>query len=412
MTKPMKPLEGIKILDVTAFLSGPFCTTMLGAMGADVILVERPKEGDPVRKSVPFAGPQGIHYNRQSPDDIAVSTLHRHRNKRGITVNLKSDEGKEIIRQLVRKMDIVVENFTPGVMDRLGLGYHALRAVNPGIIYCAISGFGQTGPSHGMRAYNITAQAMSGAMHVTGFPDGPPTKCGLTIGDYVAALYAIGAILAAVHYREKTGKGQQIDISMQDALFSLLMDWLSMATVGKMPMRKGNSSPRAIPTNCFQTRDGYVVLGVYSDEQWQKLCKAIGREDLLGDEKFDAYGARLENEQAVNTIINEWTRAQSTEDAVAQISKYNVACSPVKTVEALLTDEHILHREMYVDLLHPEFGAIEGLKGVGIPMKFSETPAAFDKPAPKLGQHTEEILTEYLGYSKAQIDKLKTMGAI
>lgn len=407
-----KPLDGVKVLDLTAFLAGPFCTTMLGALGAEVILVERPGAGDPVRKSVPFAGPRGIHYYPEDPEDMAVSTLHRSRNKKGVAINLKLEKGKDIFRQLVARVDILVENFTPGVMDRLGLGYEALREINPGLVYCAISGFGQTGPCRDMRSYNIIAQAMSGTMHVTGFPDGPPTKCGLTIGDYVAAIYAIGAILAALHYRDKTGKGQMVDISMQDCLFSFLMDWLEIATIGKMPMRKGNSSPRAIPTNCFKTRDGYIVTGVYSDEQWQNLCRALEREDLIANAKFDTFGARLQNESEVNIILSQWAEKRTTAEAVERITKFEVACAPVKTVEELLADEHILHREMYVDLLHPDAGKIKGLKGVGMPMKFSETSAAFDQPAPKLGQHTEEILNKYLGYSPEKMEELKKEGVI
>ncbi len=407
-----KPLSDVKILDMTAYLAGPFCTTLLGAMGAEVILVERPKVGDPVRRSTPFAGKKGVTYYKEDPDDIAVSTLHRNRNKKGITVNLKSEKGKEIIRKLVPQVDILVENFTPGVMDRLGLGYESLKKIHPGLVYCAISGFGQTGPNRDMRAYNITAQAMSGTMHLTGFPDGPPTKCGLTIGDYVAAVWAMGGILAALHRRNRTGQGEMVDISMQDCLFCFLMDWLDVANVGKVPMRKGNSSPRAIPTNSFKTSDGYMVTGVYSDEQWHNLCRAMEREDLIGNPKYDTYGARLENEKEVTLIVAQWAEQRTTKEAVDRVTGMGVSCAPVKTVEELLTDEHILQRGMYVDLPHPRVGQIDGLKGVGFPIKFSEAPVSFDSPAPDLGQHTEEILHRYLGYTREEIQALEKEGAI
>ena len=407
-----KHLEGIRIIDLTAWLSGPFVTLNLAAMGAEVIKIERPKTGDPCRWNPPFAGPQGVSYERKTDDDISLLYLKRNRGKKSITLNLQSERGKEIFRSLVKIGDVVIENFAPGTMERLGFDYSQLRALNSRIIYCSISGYGQNGPYRDRTAFDLTIQGMSGIMGVTGFPDGPPTRCGAWIGDLIPALYGICGILTALVSREKTGQGERIDISMQDSCFSLIMDEaLDLHLSLGIPMRTGNRNPRLAPWNVYLARDGYVAICVATNEQWFSFLEAIGRGDLKEDPRFNSPEGRCKYSDQVEMIVNSWISGLTKKTALEALQKKKVPCDLIPEIPEVLADPQLKFRGMMEDLVHPKSGKT-GLKAAGFPIAFLEKMAGFSSPAPYLGQHNKEIYGNLLGISDVDLKLLKETGVI
>lgn len=402
-----KHLAGLRVIDLTAWLSGPFLSMQMAALGAEVIKVERPGVGDPTRRTVPFAGPRGVRFEGITPEDISLINLKRNRGKKSITLDLKNKKGKEIFYLLVEKADVVLENFAPGTMESFGIDYSALRAINPKIIYCSISGYGQTGPYRDFPAFDLTIQATSGIMAVTGYPDGPPLRCGAWIGDLVPALYGLSGILAALISREKTGHGERIDISMQDCNFSLIMDEaLDLLVANEIPTRQGNRNPRAVPWNTFPTKDGNIALCVFSNEQWKIFLEAIGREDILEDSRFTNVEDRLQNGKEVEALVTEWSQKLTTAEALRILRNKKVPADPVLEIKEVLQDAQLQYRGMIQELEHPLCGPI-GVMAAGFPICFSELPAGFPGPAPMLGQHNEEIYRGLLRLSKEEFEQLK-----
>jgi len=410
---PMKKhLQGVRVIDLTAWLAGPFLTMQLAAMGAEVIKIERPGTGDPTRASVPFAGPKGVGFGEKTAEDISLINLKRNRGKKSITLDLKKERGREVFRMLVAKGDVVVENFAPGTMESFGFDYPALKAINPKVIFCSIAGYGQSGPYRDLTAFDLTIQATSGIMAVTGSPDGPPLRCGPWIGDLIPALYGLSAVLAALASREKTGRGERIDISMQDCGFSMIMDEaLDLLVARGIPTRQGNKNPRAVPWSTFPTKDGNIAICVYTNDQWKVFLGAIQREDCLKDPRFRNLEDRLKNAAEVETMVTEWSKNLTSQEAMRILREKKIPCDPVLEVKEVLDDPQLKSRGMIQELPHP-MGAPTGVKAAGFPVRFSELPAEYPGPAPMLGQHNQEIYTELLGFSGKELEKLGKEGVI
>jgi crotonobetainyl-CoA:carnitine CoA-transferase CaiB-like acyl-CoA transferase len=406
-------LTGIRILDVSNYLSGPLASLFLAGLGADVIKVERPQTGDPCRWNPPFANQNQVSFERQAGEDLSLIFLKRNRNKKSITLNLQSLKGKEIFKELAQKVDVVLENFTPGVMDRLGLGYEVLKEKNPRLIYCSISGFGQTGPYNDLQAYDLVIQAMSGVMAITGEEGGPPLRAGFLIGDQSSALFAVIGILSAYIESRRTGKGRAVDISMQDCLFSMIMDdaWEMVLSQG-LPLRTGNRVSRLAPFSVYPSQDGYVVICTASDDQWLNLLKAMGREDLAENPLYRQSASRVKNVKEVEALIKEWLKEKTAQTAIEILRRNRVPCSPVLEIQEVLNDPQLQHRKMITDLKHPVYGKVCGASGAGFPIKYSGIELAYEKPAPLLGQDNEEIYGQFLEYDGEKLAQLKKEGVI
>lgn len=405
-------LEGIRVIDLTAYLAGPFLSMHLAALGAEVIKIERPGIGDPTRISAPFAGPLGLRYDGRTPEDIALINLKRNRGKKSITLNLKSKKGMEIFRLLAAKGDVVVENFAPGTMESFGLTYEVLKEINPRIILCSIAGYGQTGPYRDRPAFDLTIQATSGMMAVNGYPDGEPLRNGPWIGDQVPALYGIIGILAALASREKTGRGERIDISMQDCCFSLIMDEsLDLLVSRGEPTRCGNRNPRVTPWSVFPTKDGNIAICVFANDHWKVFLEAIQREDALSDLRFKNPGDRVDHMAEVEALVAEWSRNMTTEEALTALRKKKVPCDPVLEVKEVLEDPQLKSRGMIQEIEHP-LNPRTGALTAGFPIRFSELPAPNPGPSPLLGQHNEEVYMGLLGLSREEMEELKKQNVI
>lgn len=407
-----KHLDGVRVIDLTAYLSGPFVGLNLAAMGAEVIKIERPKIGDPCRWNPPYAGPEGVGYERKTETDVSLIYLKRNRNKKSIFLNMQKDEGKEIFRRLVEKGDIVIENFAPGAMERLGFDYPNLKEINPRVIYCSISGYGQNGPYRDRTAFDLTIQASSGVMGVTGYPDGPPTRCGAWIGDMIPSMYGLSAILAALFSREKTGKGERIDISMQDGCFSMIMDEaLDFHLSVGIPMRTGNRNPRLAPFNAYPAKDGYVIICVANNAQWEAFLEAIEREDLKDDHRFKDQVGRAKNSDDVEEIVLDWLKPLTREEALRRLREKKVPCDPVPEIDEVFDDPQLNHRGMIQELIHPLSGGT-GIKAAGFPIHFTECQAGLQEPAPYPGQHNEDVYGGLLGIPQEEMAKLRQGGII
>ena len=395
------------------YLSGPLASLFLAGLGADVIKVERPQTGDPCRWNPPFANQNQVSFERKAGEDLSLIFLKRNRNKKSITLNLQSLKGKEIFKELAQKVDVVLENFTPGVMDRLGLGYEVLKEKNPRLIYCSISGFGQTGPYNDLQAYDLVIQAMSGVMAITGEEDGPPLRAGFLIGDQSSALFAVIGILSAYIESQRTGKGRAVDISMQDCLFSMIMDdaWEMVLSQG-LPLRTGNRVSRLAPFSVYPSKDGYVVICTASDDQWLNLLKAMGREDLAENPLYRQSASRVKNVKEVEALIKEWLKEKTAQTAIEILRRNRVPCSPVLEIQEVLNDPQLQHRKMITDLKHPVYGKVCGASGAGFPIKYSGIELAYEKPAPLLGQDNEEIYGQFLEYDGEKLVQLKKEGVI
>jgi crotonobetainyl-CoA:carnitine CoA-transferase CaiB-like acyl-CoA transferase len=405
-------LEGIRVVDLTAYLSGPYVGLNFAAMGAEVIKVERPKIGDPCQWNPPFAGSDGVTLNRKDEKDLSLLYLKRNRKKKSIFLNLQSEKGKSIFTRLVEKSDIVIENFAPGVMERLGFTYAELEKINPKIIFCSISGYGQDGPYRDRAAFDLTIQATSGIMGITGFPDGPPTRCGAWIGDLTSSYYSMVGILAALVSREKTGHGERIDVSMQDSCFSMIMDEaLDFHLSTGVPMRTGNRNPRLAPWNAYEARDGFIVIAVANNVQWEAFLGAIEREDLKEDDRFKNPEGRFKNSCVVEDMVNNWIKKYTKEQALSRLRKYKVPCDTVPEIDEVLDDQHLKYRGMIQELKHPTYGGT-GIKTSGFPIHFTRLPGDLSQSSPYPGQHNDEIYQELLGMRKDMLEELKMEGVI
>ncbi len=390
----MLPLEKMKVLDLTQVMAGPFCCQVLADMGADVTKIEPLGTGDQSRRSMGFS--------MKGEDTAAFVAINR--NKKSITLNLKEDEAREIFYRLAREADVVVENFRPGVAKKLGVDYETLREINPRIIYASISGFGQTGP-YAMRAgYDLIAQGMSGVMSVTGEPDGPPAKCGVPIGDLSAGLFCAFGILSAYVAREETGHGQYIDTSLfEGALAFSIWETAELWSTGRIPQPFGSAHRLTAPYQALKTRDGYINVGANNQRLWARLCNAIGREELIEDKRFVTNDDRMENREELAEELEKSLAEKSTDEWMEILLEAGFPAGPIYNYKEVFEDPHTLAREMMVEMEHPVEGRV---KGLGIPVKLSETPGKIRRAAPLLGEHTEETLMR-LGYSKEEIADLR-----
>lgn len=394
----MKALEGIRVIDFTQAMAGPFCTMNLADMGADVIKIEPPGEGEPTRQL------GAVQKNGHSATFMTMN-----RGKRGLAVDLKRPEGLEIMKRLAATADVFVQNYRPGVAERLGLGYAALAATNPRLVYCAISGFGATGPYAARGGYDLIAQGMSGIISVTGDEDGPPAKSGIPLSDLAAGLFGAYGILCALEHRERTGEGQFVDTSLLEAAMALTV-WESAEfwATGKSPKPMGSAHRLSAPYQALRCRDGYFTVGANNDKLFAQLCQVIGRPDLPADARFAHRAPRLENRCALTAELERATVAQPRDVWLARLEQAGVPSGPINNYAEALADPHTLARDMVVDLVHPGAGAI---KALGIPVKLSETPGAVDRAAPLLGEHTAEIL-ESLCYSQIERQALQSTAVI
>ena len=395
-----KPLEGIKVLDFTRVYSGPYCTMMLADLGAEVIKVERKGLGDDSRQFLPLP----------SMENESGYFMYLNRNKKSIELDLKDQKSREVIYRLCKNVDMVVENYAPGVAARLGIDYDSLCKVKPDIIYGSISGFGQTGPYKSKAAYDVVAQAMGGYMAISGLRGGPPIKLGTSIADAGAGIHMAYALLAALYHKQNTGQGQYVDVAMMDTVFATLENFVVMYTYGKqVPTRNGNANLGAAPFNTFMTKDSYVAIAVANNSLFEKFTNAIGRTDLLDIPRFQDNKGRKENEDELNEIVSEWTKTMSTEEVCKILDEYKVPVGPILGIEELINDSQIQAREMMVDIDHPTEGLIQV---PGCPIKFSETKIDQFSPSPLLGENNQEILKTYGDYSDDEIQKLIDDGVV
>ncbi len=395
-----KALDDVRVVDLTRVIAGPYATTMLGDMGAQIIKIELPGRGDDAR------------YGYPAVDGIPVVFLALNRNKKGITLDLRKPRGAEIFRRLVSDADVVVENFAAGTMDRWGFGYAALSAINPRLIYAALSGFGHTGPYANRTSYDIIAQAMGGLMAITGFPDGPPVRGGGALGDFIGGVFTALAILCALHYRDRTGKGQMVDVSNMDAVFSMLDNWPTVyGTTGQLPQRLGNRHPFTAPYDCYEAKDGHVVIGVGNSALFRTLVTAMGMPELGRDPRFKSPTARLERHDEVNRVVADWVSERTVAEVMETLGPEgaNVPCAPVMTIDRLIADPQLRERQMIVELPHPQVGRIPM---AGVPFRLSESPGGIERLGPDLGEHNDEVYRGWLGLSSRELEELRADGVI
>ena len=390
-------LNGIKVLDLTRYLSGPQTTLFLGALGAEVLKIDDPHQGDPVRNSPPFFGKDGVSMSKSSPLDIGIAYLKRARSKRSIELDLKSEDDINTFMRLAEKADVIVENFRVGVTKRLKIDYEQLKSKNPKIIYCSITGFGATGPDASKKAFDATVQAASGLTSITGEPDGLPMKIGSSMADTIAGTFAFSGILASLFRREKTGLGEYIDVSMTDCLISLLYDepWDCFEALG-LKKRQGNRIMRFSPFNCYAGKDGTVVLGAASEKDWISILKMIGQTDLQYEDKFSSISKRIENNSEIDTIISIWTSTRSVDEIARLCENYEIPCHPVNDIAQIADWKQIADRETLTPLPHPYFTNMKGPLAANFPIKFSGSKVTLDNPAPKPNEHFKEIMESWL----------------
>jgi crotonobetainyl-CoA:carnitine CoA-transferase CaiB-like acyl-CoA transferase len=394
-----QPLEGIRVLDLTHVLAGPFCTQILGDLGAEVIKIERPGVGDPTRRMPPH-----------TMKDQSLYFMALNRNKKSLTLDLKAPEGKEIFYELTRKADVVMNNFTPGTMEKLGLGYEELKKVNPKIIWASVTGYGQTGPYRERPSYDIIVQAMGGAMSYTGEPGKPPVRCGIPIGDLGGAVFAVIGILSALVSRSITGEGRMVDISMLDvqiALHTYRAKYYFVA--GEVPQPVGTAHVSNVPLRAYRTKDSALVIEAYIDHFFRNLCKNMGLEHLADDPRFSTRAGRLKNREELDRILEEAFLTKTTEEWLERFVKLEVPAGPINTVDKAVADPQVLSRNMVVEIDSPHVGKT---RDVGCPVKVSGVDQIRYVHPPALGEHTERILMDYLGYSGSKISDLRSKNVI
>ena len=394
------PLEGIRVLDLTQVLFGPFATMLLSDMGAEVIKIERPKVGDIARGNGPVVR------------GVSTYFLSLNREKKSITLDLSTEPGREILLRLTESADILVHNFVPGTMEKLGLSYEVVKARNPKIIYVAGSGFGQYGPYTKKPAFDVTIQAMGGIMSITGEPDGPPVRPGVSYGDIAAGLFLCIATLAALHERQSSGEGQMIDISMLDCQVTVLENaFVRYLNTGEIPRPLGTRHPIMTPFQVFPTKDGYIAVALRGGikDQWPLFCAVIDRIDIMDDPRFETGSLRTENYEILEPIMNEVLKTRTTSEWVEAFEEVGIPCGPLNSIDQVASDPHIIERGMIIDVCHPEEG---DFKVVNTPFKFSRTPCKVEQASPELGAHTKEVLNQLVGMTSAEIARLEDSGVI
>ena len=394
----VRALEGVKILDLSRALAGPYCTMMLADMGAEVIKIELPGKGDDSRAwGPPFVKGESAYF------------MSVNRNKKSLTLNLKKEKSREIIHKLIKQSDVIIENFRPGTMEKLGLTYNEVKETNPEIIYCSISAFGQDGPYKVLPGMDQVLQGMGGLMSITGEPGGHPIKVGVAVADIAGGMFAAFAIMIALFNKEKTGKGQKIDISLLDCQVA----WLtyqagSFFASGEIPKPLGSGHPVIVPYQAFKARNAYINIAVGNDQLWQKFCEAVGLENIKDDVKFSTNAKRVENRVEIVKIIANLITTKNGEEWLKILTDAGVPCGPINNLYDIFNDPQVLYRQMVHEVTHPKAGEI---KLIGIPIKLSDTPGEILTAPPVLGQHNKELLIE-LGYSDKNIDKMQEDGVI
>ena len=385
----MKALSGIRVLDLSRVLAGPYCTMVLGDLGAEIVKVEQPGIGDDSRAFGPFIEKESAYF------------MSLNRGKKSITLNLKDEKDREIFIELVKKSDVLVENYRPGTMEKLGFGYEELKKINPQLIYSAISGFGHSGPYSKRPAYDMIVQAMGGLMSITGQPNQAPVRVGTSIGDITAGIFGAIGILAAVNARYETGKGQKVDVSMFDCQLAILENATARYLLtGDVPQPMGSRHPSIAPFEAYPTKDYYIIISAGNDALWEKLCGVLGTPEYVTDPRFATNAARVENVEALYKIIHENIVTKTTAEWMETLDKAGLPVGPINTIDKVVSDPQIIARDMIVEVEHPVAGK---MKIAGNPIKLSDTPGEVKYPAPTLGQHTDEILKDLLDWSPEQI---------
>ena len=398
MPRAKGPLAGVRVLDLTRVLAGPFCAMLLGDMGAEVVKIEEPGKGDDTRSWPPFVGGEATYF------------MSVNRNKKSVTLNLKAPEGRRILGALVKRSDVLLENFRPGTMEKLGFGYRALAKVNPRLVYCSISGFGESGPEAHRAGYDLIVQAESGLMDITGFADGPPVKVGTSIADLVAGMSAAHGVTLALLARARTRRGQKVEIAMLDAMAALLtyQAGIYFAT-GQRPVRRGNAHPSIVPYEVFKAADAYLTLGVANNSLWAKCCAALDRPDLARDGRFDTEAKRVQNRDTLIPLLNGILGARTVEEWLKRFEAAGIPAGRIKTVAEVCESEHLKARGMVVTLPHPKAKRVTVM---GVPIRLHGTPGRAGAAPPVLGQHTDLVLRTLVGLSRAEIAGLRRKGAI
>lgn len=402
------PLDGIRVVDLTRILAGPSCTQILGDLGADVIKIEMPGSGDDTRRWGPpfWLNDQGEQTNESAYFSCA------NRNKRSMTVNISSPEGQDLLRQLISKADVLVENFKFGGLAKYGLAYDDLKTDNPGLVYCSITGFGHTGPYAKRPGYDVLMQGMGGMMSVTGAADGEPQKCGVPISDLMAGMYASVSINAALRHREITGKGQAIDIGMLDTTIAMMANQaLNYLASEKVPPRLGNEHPNIAPYQVFPTGDGNIIVACGSEQQFKKLCDIMERPDIPEDPRFTVNKERLAHREELVGVLNPIFTSKPSSYWLEQLELAGISCGPINNLEQTFADPHVKARGMRLEMDHPATGE-RPIALVASPIRMTETSVEYRHAPPLLGQHTDEVLSEVLEMSEADIDKLKAAGTV
>ncbi len=392
-------LSGVRVLDLTRVVAGPYGGSILGDFGADVIKIEVPGKGDDARGYGPYRNGESMYY------------ANLNRNKRGITLNLKTDEGKEIFKELVKKSDVVLENYRPGVMDKLGLGYEVLKNINQKIIYAACSGFGSYGSYSQRPGYDIISQGMGGLMSITGVYGGDPTRSGNAMGDILGGMNMVMGVLLALFARQKTGLGQRVDVSLVDSVVASLENaYIRYFDSGHIPERNGNAYASIAPYDTYHARDGFVIIACGNQKLYEKFCRLIGREDMITDERFLTVPLRVKNNLIQKKEIEKWTLTRSVDEVVNTVLGAGIPAGPIYDVSQITKDHHIaVERQMFIDIDHPVIGP---MKVNGNPIKLMDMMPRISKPAPTLGQDNEDILTRILGYDSDRIMELKNKAVI
>lgn len=404
----MSALEGIRVVDLTRILAGPSCTQILGDLGADVIKIEMPGAGDDTRQW----GPPFLTDDQGEPTAESAYFQCANRNKRSLTVDMSKPEGREIILELIGRSDVLVENFKFGGLRKYGLDYQSLRERFPRLVYCSITGFGHTGPYASRPGYDVLIQGMGGLMSVTGAPDGEPQKCGVSISDLMAGMYASVSICAALRQREVSGQGQAIDIGMLDTTVAMMANQaLNYLASGKLPRRLGNEHPNITPYQVFRTADGNVIIACGNEQQWQRFCHVIERPDLIVDERFTVNARRLANRVALVEVLDPILSARPSAHWLASLEAQGISCGPINNLDQVFADPQVQARGMTIDLPHPALGD-KPVRLLASPIRLSATPVAYRHAPPMLGQHTDEVLADLLGLSAQRITELRDAGVV
>ena len=404
---PSGPLAGLKVFDMSRVLAGPSATQVLGDLGADVVKVERPGQGDDTRKW----GPPYVRDADGNDTTESAYYLSANRNKRSITLDFTKPEGQALARRMIARSDILLENYKVGTLSRYNLGYDQLKDEFPGLIYCSVTGFGQTGPYAPRAGYDFLVQAMGGIMSVTGEPDGDPQKLGVGIADLMTGMYGLVAILAALHHRTRTGKGQHIDMALLDTQVA----WLSYAgqyylTSGEAPPRMGNAHPTIVPYEAFPASDGYIILGVGNDGQYARFCQFAGRPELATDPRFATNELRVRNRHDLIPVLRQLISSMPRDHWLKGLEPLGVPCSPINRIDQVFDDPQVRQRGMEITLPHPL--APEPIHLLASPMRFSDTPVDYRHAPPTLGQHTGEVFGDWLGLDEAEIRRLREAGIV